>query len=138
MNIITELLRYIIIIIIGIILIRWYERKKGWNPRFRTSLLFILGWRTLIFIFVLIITFYLDLAFLNEFSLYFIYSIILVILSFFISIFLGVKIFNLVFRQKMQESIVIILIITIIEMILESIILYSILIPEAIIANFNL
>ncbi len=138
MNIITELLRYIIIIIIGIILIRWYERKKGWNPRFRTSLLFILGWRTLIFIFVLIITFYLDLAFLNEFSLYFIYSIILVILSFFISIFLGVKIFNLVFRQKMQESIVIILIITIIEMILENFILYSILIPEAIIFSFNL
>ena len=35
MDIVTELIRYIIIILIGIILINWYERKKGWVYRFR-------------------------------------------------------------------------------------------------------
>ncbi len=138
MDIITELLRYILIIIIGIILIKWYERKKGWAYQFKTSLTFTLCWRTLIFILVLFMNFILDLIFLNVNEVYFIFQIILVLLSFFTNIFIGVKIFKLFYRLKIQDSIVIILIITIIEMILESIILYSILIPEALIANFNL
>ena len=138
MNIMTEVLRYIIIIPIGIMFIRWYVRKKGWEHQFRNSIFFILCWRTLIFIIVLFMSYILDLAFLNvnEFNLF--YPVILVILSFFINIFLGVNVFKLVYRQKIQESIVIILIITIVEMILESIILYSILIPETLISNFNL
>ena len=138
MNIITELLRYIIIIIIGIPLIRWYEKKKGWDQQFKSSLLFILCWRTLIFILVLFINYIFNIVLLNVYELHFFYPIILLLLSFFINIFLGVKIFNFVYKQKIQESIVIIIIIVIIEMILESIILYSILIPETIISNFNL
>ena len=138
MNIIFELVRYIIIIIIGIILIRWYERKKGWEKKFRTSLLFILCWRTLMFIILILMNLILDLAFLNVYELYIIYPIILVSVSFFVNILLGVYIFKNAYRQKMQESIVLILIIVIIEMILENILLYSILIPETLISNFNL
>ena len=138
MNIVFELLRYIIIVIIGIILSIWYERKKGWEFQFRATLLFILCWRTLMFIILITINLILDLAFLNVYELIFIYPIILVIVSFFINILLGVYIFKNVYRQKMQESIVLILIIVILEMILESILLYSILIPEIIISNFNL
>ena len=140
MNINLEIVRYFIIIIIGIILIRWYERKKGWDHQLKTSLFFTLCWRTLIFSLVLFLNFMLDLIFLNVDvnEVYSIFQIILVLFSFFINIFLGVKIYKLFYRLKMQDSIVIILIITIIEMIIESIILYSILIPEVLIANFNL
>ena len=134
MNSFFELGRYVIIVIIGIILIIWYERKKGWEHQFRKSLLFILCWRTLMFIILIITNVILDRAFLNVYELSVIYPIILVIVSFFINIFLGVKIFRLVYKLKMQESIVIILIIVIIEMILESILLYAILIPETIIS----
>jgi hypothetical protein len=138
MNIFFELGRYIIIVIIGIILIIWYERKKGWENKFGTSLLFILCWRTLMFIILITINFIQDRAFLNVYELSVIYPIILIIVSFFINIFLGVYIFRLVYNQKMQESIVIILIIVIVEMILESILLYVLLIPETLISNFNL
>jgi len=69
---------------------------------------------------------------------YFAYPLLLVIMSFFINIYLGVFFFELVYKQKKLESIVIIIIIVIIEMILESIILYSILIPETLISNFGL
>jgi len=137
MNIFFELGRYVIIVIIGIILIIWYERKKGWENQFGRSLLFILCWRTLMFIILITINVILDRAFLNVYELSVIYPIILVFVSFFINILLGVYIFRLVYNQKMQESIVLILIIVIIEMIIESILFYSILIPEAIIANFN-
>ena len=141
MNIITELIRFIIIIIIGIILINWYERKKGWENPFRTSLLFIFCWRTVVFLIVITLKFIFDL-FLSESVLYtfyfIIHPIILVIVTFIINIYLGVNFFKLVYHQKTQEFIVIILIIVIIEMILESFFFYIILIPETIIANFNL
>lgn len=127
-----------IIVIIGIILVIWYERKKGWKTQFRTSLLFVLCWRTLMFIILIIINVILDRAFLNVYELSVNYPIILVFVSFFFNILLGVYIFRLVYNQKMQESIVIILIIVIIEMVLESILLYSILIPDILISNFNL
>jgi len=129
MDIITELLRYIIIIIIGIILIKWYERKKGWVFRFRISLYFILCWRTVIFLILIIMNLILDL-FSESSQFYIFYPIILVIVTFFINIFLGVKIFKFVYKQNAQESLVIILIIVIIELIIESILFYIILIPE--------
>ena len=130
MDIITEFIRYIIIIIIGIILINWYERKKGWDYRFRFTLYFILGWRTVIFLILIIMNLTIDLFF-ESFQLYIFYSIIVVIVAFPINIFLGVKIFKFVYKQNTQESLVIILIIVIIEMILESFLFYAILIPEA-------
>ena len=130
MDIITELIRYIIIIIIGIILTNWYERKKGWDYRFSFSLYFILCWRTVILLILIISNLTLDLFF-NSFDLYIYYSLIVVIVAFPINIFLGVKIFKFVYKQNTQESLVIILIIVIIEMILESILFYAVLIPEA-------
>ena len=129
MDIITELISYIIIIIIGIILINWYERKKGWDYRFRISLYFILCWRTVMFLILIIMNLILDLFF-KSFQLYIFYPIMLVIVMFFINIFLGVKIFKFVYKQNTQESYVIILIIVIIEMILESFLFYIILITE--------
>ncbi len=127
MDVISELLRFIIIIIIGIILINWYERKKGWVYRFRISLFFIFFWRTVIFLILIIMNLTLDLFFesylLNIFNL-----IIPVIVTFFINIYLGVKIFSFVYKQNSQDSLIIILIIVIIEMILESFFSYTILI----------
>lgn len=130
MDIITELIRYIIIIIIGIILINWYERKKGWDYRFRISLYFILCWRTVIFLILIITHLILDLI-LDPFSQnYIFYPIVLVLVTFIINIFLGIKIFKFVYKQNTQESLVIILIIVITELILESFLFYIILIPE--------
>jgi len=134
MNIVFELVRYIIIVIIGIILIKWYERKKGWEHQFRTSLLFILCWKTIMLFILTGMNLILDLflldVFLNVNDLFIVYPLMLVLLSFFINILLGISFFKLVYNQKNQESIVIILIIVIIEMILESILLYSTLISE--------
>ncbi|MBY9008229.1 MAG: hypothetical protein KGD74_00025 [Candidatus Lokiarchaeota archaeon] len=129
MDIIIELLHYIIIIIIGIILVNWYERKKGWDYRFKISLYFILCWRTVIFLILIITNLTLDLFF-ESFQFHILYPIILVIVTFFINIFLGVKIFTFIYKQNAQESLVIILIIVIIEMILESFLFYTVLIPE--------
>jgi hypothetical protein len=138
MDIIIELLRYIIIIIIGIILITWYEKKKGWEYQFRTSFFFILCWRTIMFFIFMIINYIFEPFLLEpnsfDFSLI-IYSITLVIVTFFINIFLGVIIFKFVYNQKAQESVVIILIIVIIEIILDSFLSYTILIPETLISN---
>ena len=129
MDVISELLRNIIIGIIGIILINWYERKKGWVYRFRISLFFIICWRTVIFLILIIMNLTLDLFF--ESYLLAIFNLIIpVIVTFFINIYIGVKIFNFVYKQNTQESFVIILIIVIIEMILESFLSYTILIPE--------
>ena len=130
MDIFAELIRYIIIIIIGIILINWYVRKKGWDYRFRISLFFILCWRTVIFLILIIMNLIRDLV-IDPFSdIYIFYPIIVVIVTFIANIFLGVKIFEFVYKQNAQESLVIIIIIVIIEMILESILFYAVLIPE--------
>lgn len=132
MNIVIELVRYASILMIGIILIVWYERKKGWNIQFKISFFFIFCWKSLMFIILISINLIYDLVFYNIYELHFVYPIISVVVSFFINILLGVKIFKYVYNQKIQESIVIVLIIVIIEMILESIFLYSFLIPETI------
>ena len=129
MDVIYELLRNIIIVIIGIILINWYERKKGWVYRFRISLFFIICWRTVIFLIVIIMNLTLDLFF--ESYLLDIFNLIIpVIVTFFINIYLGVKIFTFIYKKNTQDSLIIILIIVIIEMILESFLFYIILIPE--------
>jgi len=130
MDIIAELIRYIIIIIIGIILINWYVRKKGWDYRFRISLYFILCWRTVIFLILIVMNLILDQVLDPASQTYPLYPLIIVIITFIVNIFLGVKIFNFIYKQNTQESFVIILIIVIIEMILESFLFYTILIPE--------
>lgn len=68
--------------------------------------------------------------FMRVYELYVVYPIMLVFISFFVNIFLGVIFFKLVYNRKIQESIVIVLIIVIIEMIVESILIYSTIIPE--------
>lgn len=139
MAIIFELLRYFVIMVVGIVLIKWYERKKGWEFQFRTSLLYIFCWKTVMLFILIGVNFLLDFFSLDLlYDLYFLYPILLVVISFFVNIFLGVNIFKFVYNQKTQESLVIILIIVFIEMILESILLYSILILETVISNFNL
>ena len=131
MDIITELIRYIIIVIIGIILVKWHEKKKGWEHPFKTSLYFIFCWRTVIFLILIMINLILDFT-LNPLSqAYILYPIIVVIPTFIVNIFLGVKIFKFVYKQNAQESLVIVLIIVIIEMILENFMFYVILIPES-------
>jgi hypothetical protein len=139
MNIVFEFIRYFIIILVGLVLIKWYERKKGWETQFKTSLLSILYWKTLMLFILIGINSLLEFLSVDLlYDLYFFYPILLIVVSFFINIFLGVKIFKFEYKQNIQESIVIILIIVIIELILESILFYMVLIPESIISNFNL
>lgn len=137
-NITLEFVRYFIILIIGMISIKWFEEKKGWKNSFRLSLLLILSWKTLMLFILIGMNLVLDLflldVFLNVYELYIVYPIMLVLISFFINIILGVKFFKFVYKQKTQESIVVILIIVFIEMILESIFLYTTLIIESLIA----
>jgi len=127
MNIIFEISRYIIFIIIGIILIIWYFKKKGWDGSFKTSLIFNFIWKTLIFFIFLGFDLLIEEYWLsNNYYIFFYIEIIyllITILRFFINIFLGITFFKIIYKQKMQESTVIILIIVIIEIILENIIL---------------
>ena len=135
MDLFIELLRYSIIIIVGITLVNWYERKKGWIYRFRISLYFILLWRTVVLLMVFLFNIILDLIFISFLSIditYSFFQIFFVIVTYFINIFLGVKIFSFIYKKNAQESLVVILIIVILEMILESFLLYVILIPETI------
>lgn len=141
MDVFRELLQYIIVIIIGIILINWYERKNGWENRFRTSLFFVLCWRTAIFCIVIAMNLIFELFLLEFFSniyYYIFYPFFLVIVTLLVNVILGVNIFKFVYNKKTQESLVIIVIIVIIEIIIESFLLYTILIPESLIWNFNL
>ncbi|MFX0023028.1 MAG: hypothetical protein ACFE9S_11945 [Candidatus Hermodarchaeota archaeon] len=132
MNIVTEILRYIILIIIGIALINWHDKKKGWEHRFRTSLFFILIWRTIIFLLLILMNFIL-VPFLEELPMdfYLFYPITYLTIIFFGNIYIGVSFFKIFYKQKKQESIYIILIIVIIEIILESFFFYVILISDA-------
>ena len=134
MNITLELVRYLIILFIGIISIKWFEWKKGWQNSLGISLIFILSWKTMMLLLLIIMNILLDLFlldfFMRVYELYVVYPIMLVFISFFVNIFLGVTFFKLVYNHKIQESIVIVLIIVIIEMILESILIYSTIIPE--------
>lgn len=126
MNIIFEISRYIIFIIIGIILIIWYLKKKGWDGSFKTSLIFNFIWKTLIFFIFLGFDLLIEEWLSNNYYIFFYIEIIyllITILRFFINIFLGITFFKIIYKQKMQESTVIILIIVIIEIILENIIL---------------
>ncbi len=64
-----------------------------------------------------------------DFSLYlYIHTIMLVVVSFLISSFLGIKIFKLIYKQDVQESLFITLIIVVVDLVLESIFFYSTLI----------
>jgi len=140
MDILSELLRYLIILIIGIILVEWYATKKGWKKSFISSLLVIICWKTsMLFInfgMNILLDHFLTLIETDSilYQLYIIYPIMLVIQSLFINLVLGVIFFKLIYKQVVQESIVIILIIVVIEIIIESFILFSILIPLALIS----
>jgi len=134
LNIILELLRFFSVVLIGIVIVKLYENKKGWEYPFRTSLLSIFIWRTIILVIILSMNLLLDLYlidFLNniDFSLYlYIHTIMLVVVSFLISSFLGIKIFKLIYKQDVQESLFITLIIVVVDLVLESIFFYSTLI----------
>lgn len=132
MNIVTEILRYIILIIIGTALINWYDKKKGWEHSFRTSLFFILIWRTIIFLLIILMNFTL-VPFLEETPMdyYLFYPITFIIIILFGNIYIGINLFKIMFKQKNYESLYIILIIVIIEIILESFFFYVILFSEA-------
>jgi len=132
-NITSEIVRYFIIMIIGIISIKWFERKKGWENSFGISLLFIFSWKTILIFLLISMNLLLDQFLLEVYEFYIVYLIMMILISFSINILLGVRLFKLVYNQKIQESIVIILIIVIIEMILESVFLYSTLILESLI-----
>lgn len=133
MDILYELVRYILSIIIGIFLIRWYIEKKGWENSFGNCLFFIFSWKSIMFFILcgLEILWDVDLDYLYATI---IYSITVLTISFFINICLGTVFFGLILKQKLIESIVIILIIIIIELILENIILYSLLLPLTLIS----
>ncbi len=132
MNIVTEIFRYIILIIIGIALINWHDKKKGWEHRFRTSLFFILIWRTFIFLLLILMNFIL-VPFLEDLPMdfYLFYPITYLTIIFFGNIYIGVSFFKIFYKQNKQESIYIILIIVIIEIILETFFFYVILFSES-------
>ena len=134
MNIILEMVRYFIIIIIGIVSIKWFERKKGWKNSFIKSLLFIFCWKTIMLFLLISTNLLLDILLLEVYEFYIIYLIMTILISFSFNIILGVRLFKAAYNQKIQESIVIILIIVIIEMILESVLLYSTLIPASLLS----
>ena len=126
MNLSFEIIRYVVFIIIGIILINWYMQKKGRENAVKRMLFFIIGWKT-IMLFVLIGTDILieSLWRVDIFSHYYevtIIPIIMVIVAFIINILLGIAFFEIIFKQKMQE--IIIIIIVLIELILDNSILY--------------
>jgi len=125
MNIIFEISRYIIFIIIGIILIIWYWKKKGWDVSFKVSLIFIFIWKTIIFFIFLGIDLLIEEYWIISYYYFYdeIIYLLIMIFRFFINIFLGITFLKIIYKQKMQESIVIILMIVIIEIILENIIL---------------
>lgn len=83
MNFTYKIINYIIIIIIGTILIKWYKREKGWENSSGTSFLFIFSWKTIIlFISIgidLLIDYFLLELFLNVYELNYIYPIIMVL-----------------------------------------------------------
>ena len=125
MNIIFETSRYILFIIIGIILIIWYWKKKGWDVSFKVSLIFIIIWKTIILFLFLGIDLIIEEYWITDYYYFYdeIIYLLIMILRFFINIFLGIAFLKIISKQKMQESIIIILIIVIIEIILENIIL---------------
>jgi len=126
MNLSFEIIRYVLFIIIGTILIKWYMQKKGREIAVKRILSFIIGWKT-VMLFVLIGTdILIEPLWRVDIFLYFyevtFLPIIMVIVTFIINILLGIVFFEIIFKQKMQE--IIIIIIVLIEMILDNSILF--------------
>ncbi|MFW9875800.1 MAG: hypothetical protein ACFFG0_22070 [Candidatus Thorarchaeota archaeon] len=127
MNIFFQIISYAFFIIVGIIFIKWYIPKKGWDKSIKKMLIFVISWKT-VMLFLLIGT-----AFLKDFiwsvDIY-IYSINIIINTvamettlFIINCLLGILFFEIIFKQVMQEVIIIIIVFV------ETIIGYGILYP---------
>ncbi|MFX1390131.1 MAG: hypothetical protein ACFE9Z_08725 [Promethearchaeota archaeon] len=132
MDILFEVIRYVLYIIIGTFLIKWYSYKKGWEKSIIISLLFTIFWKVIIFNLILVLTllieFFLGFNLSNPAESYGI-SLILMMISFVLNISIGLLLFSKLFKQKIHESIVIILTIAIIELLTENILFYSIILP---------
>ena len=131
LNIILEQLRYLSVLIIGIVLVIWYRRRKGWGHNYRASLLFIFTWRTIMLFIILSMNLLFDLYLIDilrdfRIAIYFyIHPIMVVVVSLLINGFLGIKIFKLSYKQDIHESLYIILTIVFVDLVLERIFFYS-------------
>jgi len=137
MDILFEIICYILYIIMGTVLIRWYTYKKGWEKSLDTSLLFTICWKVIMLSIIigltLLIEFFLGIDLSNPIQSYGL-SLILMIVFFTLNIFLGLILFRSAFKKNIHESIVIILTIVIIELITENVVLYFIMFPFALIS----
>ena len=123
-TIIFELIRYVIFIIIGVFSIKIYEEKKGRDGSYRSSLLFNLIWKTLMLFMLIGFDFLMQLLRSAQILRLGHTLIISMIFSYFGDILFGILIFKFIYKQKIQEYVIIISIIVLIEMILDNTIFY--------------
>ncbi|TFF89310.1 MAG: hypothetical protein EU549_01050 [Promethearchaeota archaeon] len=140
MDINVEILSYIIVIIIGIFLINWYDRKKWGKKRIKISFLFIIVWQTLMLGAIFLTNWFLEVIFIESLITYYyliINPILLIGVKFFLNIIIGSYLFKFFYKEPIQESIIIIIIIVLIMIILNNLLFYAFLIPRALVSSIN-
>lgn len=132
-NIIYQIIRLITFILIGFILVRWMEKRKGWTYSRKTDLYLIMSWNliisSLLFVLDLINELYLTPVFhlilqFVYFFLYFLFSSLFI--SFFINFYVGFVLFKAFHKENKRDNVIIILLIVIVEYIIDNLMLYPI------------
>ena len=125
---IYSVIRLIVFILIGVLLIRWIEKKKGWSYSAKTDLYLIISWNliifSLLFIFDLIYEVYLFPLFLNTSWIFLTYVILVLLISFFINLYIGFLLFKIFHKENKRDNVIIIFLIVTVEYIVDNLILY--------------
>ena len=128
MNITYIILKLITFILIGFVLLRWIEKKKGWVYSNKTDLYLILSWKLIILSLLFVLDFIFEVYFFpmimnsSWIILNFFFSFLLI--SFLINLYVGFLLFKAFHKENKRDYVIIILLIVIVEYIIDNLVLY--------------
>ena len=122
------IIKFITFIFIGILLVRWMEKRKGWTYSVKNDLVLIISWNliifSLLFIMDLIYEIYTIPSILNGLLIFLYILLTPLFISFIINLYIGFILFKAFHKENKRDNVIIILLIVIVEYIVDNLILY--------------
>jgi hypothetical protein len=125
---IYSVIRLITFILIGVLLLRWMEKKKGWTYSVKTDLYLIISWNLILFALLFVLdliyqVYFFPLSLLTSW-VFLIYLILAFLISFFINLYIGYLLFKAFHKENKRDNVIILFLIVIVEFIIDNLILY--------------
>ena len=125
---IYSVIRLITFILIGVLLLRWMEKKKGWIYSVKTDLYLIISWNLILFALLFVLdliykVYFFPLSLLTSW-VFLIYLILDLLISFFINLYIGYLLFKTFHKENKRDNVIILFLIVIVEFIIDNLILY--------------